>query len=159
MEEIREVLTISAVKYSILKNTTQENMVFDIEKSVALEGNSGPYLQYTHARANSILNKVKARPNISSKSEFKEKEEINLLKLIYRFPEIVGKATQNNSPNLICNYLFKLAQEFNCFYDKISIVKTEQNDMKKARLALTKGVAQVINNGLDLLGIPVLEKM
>lgn len=161
-EQIKNIvgnLTIGATKYSILKHTPIKNMDFNIKQSVALEGNSGPYLQYTYARACSILKKTKKIPKTFDKNVLGEKSELALLKLLIHFPEVVEKATQKYSPNLICNYLFELAQAFNNFYESLPVLKAGSKPLKKARLALVKAAAQVLKNGLNLLGIKAPQKM
>ncbi len=159
-ENIAKMIGIGAVKYNDLCQHYSKNIVFSWEKILNLQGNSGPYLQYTNARACHILKK--AGPNIFSFGNLKKlktKEEIALLKLLERFPETIKKATENYSPNIVCNYLFELAQEFNRFYEMIPVLKTKDKKLKKARLALVKAVSQVMENGLCLLGIQSPEKM
>ena len=171
IEKIADALTISASKYSILKHTPIKNIVFDIKKSVVLQGNSGPYLQYTHARACSILKKsghseqgeesrgIVEKSRDSSGFALRMTKELTLLKFLYNFPEIVEKSAQKYSPNLICNYLFELAQVFNNFYESVPVLKAENQELKKARLNLVAASAQVLKNGLNLLGIQAPEKM
>lgn len=155
---IAEAVGIGAIKYSFLKNNPLHDTTFDFEESISLEGNSGPYLQYTYARAKSILREVgKYSPETLGKLE--NEEEVAILRTLYKFPEIVIDATVNLSPNLLCSFLFDLAQKFNLFYKKHKVLKAESKDLRDARLALTAAVAQVIKNGLYLLGIEVLEKM
>lgn len=151
-------LTIGAIKYSLLKNTPIKNIVFDIEESIDLEGDSGPYLQYTNVRTLSILRKKEVPNNFDSKL-LKQEEEIELLKSLSFFPEVIKKATQSYQPNLICHYLIELAQRFNTFYEEIPVLKAENEDLKKARLALVKATNQVLENALYLLGIDTPEKM
>lgn len=160
-EKIAEVLTIAAVKYSILKVNPEMNVAFDLEKSISLQGDSGPYLEYTHTRTQSVLKKAKSlklkvESKIKTTPEQPNDEETSLLKTVYRFPEVVEEATKQFAPNLICNFLFDLAQKFNLFYDKHRILGEPEEDF---RLALTAAVGQVIKNGLNLLGIEALEKM
>jgi arginyl-tRNA synthetase len=143
-----------------------------------LDGNSGPYLQYTYARTQSVLGKLKTQNSklkTKSQNEKPEKildssfgfdlcaltfeinsEELSLLRAIYRFPEAVLEATQNYAPNLICNYLYDLAQKFNFFYHKHRILESDQQDF---RLVLTMATGQVLKNGLTLLGIAAPERM
>ena len=152
------------------------NAAFDLEKSVSLNGDSGPYLQYTYARTRSVLAKSQNcglvepgsfQPQLEPGSRKLEPEELLLLRTLYKFPEIVEAAAQNYAPNLICTFLFDLAQKFNLFYDKWPILNPEAGRSKQAssadvrnfRLALTAAVGQVIKNGLDLLGIKVVNKM
>jgi len=159
IEKIIDALCIGASKYSILKNTPIKNIIFDIKKSISLQGNSGPYLQYTYARACSILRKSKSGFKDFDQNVLKENKEINLVKLLYNFPEIVEKSAQKYSPNLICNYLFELAQVFNNFYETVPVLKAKNQKLKKARLALVQASAQTLKNGLNLLGIQSPEKM
>jgi len=161
IKKIIDALTIGASKYSILKHTPIKNIVFDIKKSISLQGNSGPYLQYTYARACSILRKsgTKQKSWDSSGSALRMTEELAILKLLYNFPEIVRKSARKYSPNLICNYLFDLAQCFNNFYETVPVLKAKNQEIKKARLALVAASAQVLKNGLNLLGIEAPNKM
>jgi arginyl-tRNA synthetase len=152
---------IGAIKYFDLMHSVQSNVVFDWEKMMNLEGNSGPYLQYTVARTNSVL--AKAR---NLKSEIRNKLEIRNLKLeigelavlrtLIKFPEVISASATNYSPNLLCNFLYDLAQKFNGFYNAERIIGSENEDF---RLALTFGVGQVLKNGLKLLGIQTPERM
>lgn len=158
-EEIAEKVGIAAVKYSFLKNNPLQDSTFDFEESINFEGNSGPYLQYTYARAKSILKETKSptASHLTPTAEF-NKEEMAILRTLYRFPEVVSGAGINLAPNLICNFLFDLAQKFNLFYKKHPVLKAESGK-RETRIALTSAVAQVLKNGLHLLGIEVLEKM
>ena len=159
MEKIAEVGTIAAVKYSVLKVDSKKNVVFDPEKSVSLQGDSGPYLEYTYARTQSVLAKSKIKSQ-KSKLEVDGKsfstEEQLLLRTLYKFPEVVGEAAKTYFPNLICNFLFDLAQKFNLFYDKERILGSENESF---RLKLTAAVGQVLKNGLTLLGIEALPRL
>ena len=181
-EKIAEVLTIASVKYSILRVGPKMEVAFDSKKSVNLEGDSGPYLEYTYARTQSVLRKSgkhlgRWRGNDLDSSEV-NKEEVTILRTIYKFPEIVQEAAQNYAPNLICNFLYDLCQKFNLFYDKHRIIHnslfivqsgnrtkktSSENSLLKGqsafRLLLTAAVGQIIKNGLRLLGIEVLERM
>lgn len=160
-ERIAEKVAIGAVKYSFLRTGLLQEIAFDVEESISLEGNSGPYLQYTFARTQSVLEKAK-----NSKSEFRSlkrvvnfaPEELSLLRILYRFPEVVEETVSGYSPNLVCTYLFDLAQRFNLFYQKHPILKAE-GGRQEFRLLLTQAVGQVIKNGLYLLGIAAPEKM
>ncbi len=170
IEKLKTPLTIGASKYSILKHTPARNISFDIKESVSLEGDSGPYLQYTYVRTKSILRKAKTI-NHELQSTARglnnhnlNKKELDLLRALYRFPEVIEKAAITYNPSLICNYLFSLAQEFNSFYEKLPVLKlpvleTETEKKKKLRLSLVKAVSYTIKNGVYLLGIQVPEKM
>jgi len=170
-----EKIAVAAVKYSFLKVGKDQEIAFDIDESISIEGNSGPYLQYTYARVKSVLQKAKYNPVIASgakqtKTEIAaspfdklriprddmSSEEDVLLRALPHFPEVIAEAAERYAPNLICNYLYDLAQKFNSFYNSQKIVGGEREEFK---LALTAATAQILQNGLRLLGIKTLEKM
>lgn len=154
-DEIAQKAAIAAIKYSMLRVNSTSDISFDIEASVSFEGDSGPYLQYTYARCKSVFRKAgktKTDFRLRGNDNLNEEERI-LARQIMQFPDVVTDAAQNFSPNTICTYLFHLAQEFNLFYAKNPIIG---NDM---RLAMTAATAQVIKNGLYLLGIETMEQM
>jgi arginyl-tRNA synthetase len=158
-KNIAEVVGIGAVKYSRLKTDPLQDSIFDFEESISFEGNSGPYLQYTYTRARSILKDANVKSiGMKSIGELNFEEE-SLLRSLYRYPQEVINAAKNLAPNIICSYLFDLAQKFNLFYKKHKVIKARSDNLKKNRLALTASVAQVMKNGLNMLGIDVLEKM
>lgn len=156
-EEISEKVAMGAIKYSILKVGRMTGMAFDIEESVSFDGDSGPYLQYTYARARSILRKSK-KYDMDSIGLLSNPSELAILRALYKFPETLVVAGETLAPNLLCMYLFNLAQKFNTFYRE-NRVRGEKTDIQNARLALTEGVSQILKNGLEILGIDVLEKM
>lgn len=153
-DETLEQVGVGAVKYSMLKFGRTSDISFSFDESISLEGNSGPYIQYTYARIQSILRKAKGASNVQT--ETLEPEEQELLRHLTQFPEVVGQAAESYSPNLIANYLFNLSQKFNLFYQKHQVVGSESEGF---RSALVAGVGQVIKNGLNLLGIETVEKM
>ena len=146
---------IGAVKYFDLMHNPTSDIVFDWEKVFVLEGNSGPYLQYTVARTNSVLARAPKIPaSLVDKQNLKlDKEELTLLRSFAQFQGIIGNAANNYSPNLLCNYLYDLAQKYNSFYSQHRILG---NDF---RLVLTAATGQILKNGLRLLGIAAPEKM
>lgn len=152
-EEIAEKAALAAVKYSMLKVTASSDIAFDLEKSVSFEGDSGPYLQYTFARAKSVLRKSHIRPMRPISLIRLNQEERGLAAALNYFPEVVTEAAQHFAPNTLCTYLFGLGQAFNLLYAKHEILG---NDL---RLALTAATATVLKNGLFLLGIATLEQM
>ncbi|MBU3957208.1 arginine--tRNA ligase [Patescibacteria group bacterium] len=160
LDQLAEAVALGAIKYSLLKFSRDTTIYFDIDESLALEGNSGPYLQYTYARCQSVLRKAES-PEISlpEKTPQLEPEEVALLRTIYRFPEVIQEAGENYAPNLLCNFLFDLAQKYNLFYNRLPILKAETEELKDFRLALTTTAGQVIKNGLHLLGIETPERM
>ncbi len=163
-KEIAQKIAVGALKYSILKQVNGKDIVFDFDKSLSFEGDSGPYLQYSYARAKSILRKakeerVKSRFDPSQiKSQF-DWASINILeKLLYRFPEIVERAGNEYSPHYIATYLIELASSFNSFYATGKIV--DKKDAESSyKVALTEAFSIVLKNGLNLLGIQAPEKM
>ncbi len=163
--EVAKAVGIGAVKYFDLKHHPTSDIIFDWNKILVLEGNSGPYLQYTAARASSVLRKAKLPisnyqfPINSQISDLKISNEENLiLRALIHFPEVVESAAENYSPNLLCSYLFDLAQKYNGFYNKHRIRGSENLELK-LRLGLTSAVGQVLKNGLTLLGIGTPERM
>ncbi|MDD2935378.1 MAG: arginine--tRNA ligase [Candidatus Pacebacteria bacterium] len=154
-----EQITLSAVKYSILKSASGKDIIFDFDKSISIEGNSGPYLQYTNARINSILEKAKQENIPTWNFDLQAVEDItDIEKLLYRFPEIVELAGATNEPHHVAVYLSDLAQAFNSYYSGIQIVNSSEEN-SSYRVALSQAVGQVIKNGLYLLGIEAPEKM
>ncbi|MBU1557358.1 arginine--tRNA ligase [Patescibacteria group bacterium] len=156
-EKTAEQISVGAVKYTILKSSAGKNIIFDKEKALALEGNSGPYLQYTYARAKSVIDKAESE-GIKSSSKKTNEEILDIEKLLYRFPEVVERAGEEYEPHYIATYLFELAQAFNSYYGNNKIAdKSDENAPYK--VALTEAVAQTIKNGLWLLGIEAPERL
>lgn len=156
-EEIMEQVAIGALKYSILKQSTGSDIVYDFEKSITFEGDSGPYLQYSLARANSVLEKAKGE---KIKTLFKKTptQTSALVKLMYYFPEVVEKAGKELQPHGIVQYLTELASAFNGYYAQNKIVDKE-DEFSPYKIAVTQAFVQAMKNGLWLLGIGVPEKM
>lgn len=161
MEKTGETVGAGAVKYGILKVGRLQDVAFDIEESVSIEGDSGPYLQYTVARTNSVLAKAAFKgtslQGISNLTiqQFNN-EELAIMRALSRFSEIIIAAAKNYSPNLLCNYLFDLAQKYNNFYNVHRIIGSDNEEF---RIMLTAATGQVLKNGLKLLGIETPEKM
>ncbi len=148
---------IGAIKYFDLMHSVGSDVIFDWEKMMNLEGNSGPYLQYTVARTNSVLAKTSIKsPTLHGKYGDLNGEEISILRSLIKFPEVIELAAKSYSPNLLCNYLYNLASKYNSFYGKHKIIGGENEDF---RLLLTFGVGQVLKNGLTILGIQTPERM
>ena len=148
-----------AIKYFDLSHRPTSDINFDWKTTLALEGNSGPYLQYTVARTNSVLAKLKT-DNSKLKASIKNlklnREELSVLRSLSRFSEVIIDASKSYSPNLLANYLFDLAQKYNTFYNKHKIILSKEAIF---RLALTSATGQVLKNGLKLLGIKAPERM
>ena len=157
MNEIASAVAVSALKYSILKQSIGGDIIYDFEKSISFEGDSGPYLQYSYARAHSILEKAKAE-NIMTVFKNIPTEVIEVEKLLYRFPEVVLRSAEEYGPHYIANYLIELARAFNSFYGNNQIIDKE-NPESTYRVALTSAFATVMKNGIYLLGIKTPERM
>ncbi len=157
-EDIAEIVGIGAVKYNDLSQHHSKDIIFSWKKVLNLEGNSGPYLQYTYTRCQSVFKKANKKSTNISLTDFNQEEKI-LLRTFYKFPEIVQEAGDSFSPNLICNFAFDLAQKYNAFYNLHPIIKAKTSQEKEVRLAITLATAQVIKNSLTLLGIKTSERM
>ncbi len=171
-DEVAEQVALAAVKYAMLRGSIGKDVLFDFKESINLQGNSGPYLQYTYARTRSVLHKAgmsnfpAAAGSSGSRDKFQisnvklkvEDEELTLLRSLIHFPEIVEDAGTQYAPHLLGAYLFNLAHGFNEFYQKNPILNQEES-VTQFRLALTQAVGKVIKQGLYLLGIPAPEKM
>ena len=152
---------LGALKYYMLKVDPKKQMMFNPEESVDFAGNTGPFIQYTYARIQSILRKADfdyANVVISTDIEMHEKEK-ELIKLIQLFPEVIQNGAENHSPALIANYTYELVKEFNSFYQQVSILGEENQDKKIFRVQLSKTVGNTIKNAFSLLGINVPERM
>ncbi|MEA3295578.1 MAG: arginine--tRNA ligase [Patescibacteria group bacterium] len=158
-QKIAETVGIGAVKYNDLSQYHNIDIVFDWDKILNLKGNSCPYIQYTFTRCQSVLEKAKFRKAKKTKIIEFNQEENAILRTIYKFPEIIEKAGESFSPNLICNFVFDLSQKYNAFYDKHKIIKADTIEQKEFRIALTFATSQIIKNSLNLLGISTLKKM
>lgn len=163
VEEISEAVTLAAIKYSVLKANPELNVTFDLKQSVSLEGSSGPYLQYTYARCRSVISKSgngEDLRNLASESWCNlAKEEISVVRWLYRYPEVVEEAGNRLCPNLLATYLHELAGRFNTFYNQHSIISADKESQKIFRLRLTLGTAQVLKNGMGILGVTALGRM
>ncbi len=152
-----EEVAVAALKYSVLKQSPGKDIIFDFEKSLSFEGDSGPYLQYAHARANSILEKA-TKEGIEPVLEHNVPEAGTVEKMLYRFPEIVEKAYAEYAPHHISSYLIELARAFSSYYAETKIVDSDDHT-SPYKVGLTKAFKTVLKNGLTILGIPAPEKM
>jgi arginyl-tRNA synthetase len=158
-----KTIGLGALKYYILKVDPKKRILFDPEESVDFQGNTGPFIQYTYARIQSILRKAADIVDIKSKDikqnivlHPKEKE---LIKQLLIFPDIISQAAEQYSPALVANYTYDLVKEFNSFYQQVSILGEEDEQIKIFRIVLSSKVAEVIKTGFGLLGIQVPERM
>lgn len=151
-----ESTILAAVKYAFAKNRIGSDIAYDPKESIALEGNSGPYLQYAHARATSILEKAITQGHSLQQEVPLQTGERSLLRKIGEYSEVVERATEELMPHHICTYLYELAQTFNRFYEENRVIGDEREVL---RLELVSGYAKTLKKGLELLGIHAPEKM
>ncbi len=160
--QLYEMLGLGALKYFILKVDPVKNMLFNPKESIDFNGNTAPFIQYTHARIRSIIRKAQQEKGIRDLNElpciFVEKEKI-LLKLLHQYPAIISQAAENYSPAVVANYVYELSKEFNSFYQEVPILKESNAEVLNFRVHLTQFVGLVIKSGMQLLGIQVPERM
>ncbi|MDP3463920.1 MAG: arginine--tRNA ligase [Bacteroidales bacterium] len=161
--ELFETIGLGALKYFILKVDPKKTMVFNPEESIDFNGNTGPFIQYTHARIKSIERKaaesgIDAEANFIPPAILHEKEK-NLIKLIYQYPSVIQQAATNQSPALVANYVYDLAKEFNQFYQEHSILKEPDTRLRLFRLILSRLTSKVIKSAGALLGIHMPDRM
>ena len=149
---------MGALKYYILKIDPKKRIAFNPEESIDFQGNTGPFIQYTYARIQSILRKAGTQETFSIDISLHPKEK-ELLKLLLLFPGVVQNAALTYSPAVIANYVYELVKEFNSFYQNVSILGEEDLQKRTFRVQLSAKVAEVIAIGFDLLGIQVPERM
>lgn len=157
-EELYKIIGLGALKYFILKVDPKKRILFDPQASVDFQGNTGPFVQYTYARIQSILRKADFDYSASVSVELHEKEK-ELIKQLELYPEVIQQAANNYSPAIIANYTYDLVKEFNSFYQNVSILGEENQDKKTFRVQLSKKVADTIKSAFNLLGIQVPERM
>ena len=162
ISSICEMIGLGGLKYFILKVDPRKNMTFNPKESIDFNGNTGSFIQYTHARICSVLRKAAEQgitlAELNKDIELKEKE-VSLIQALAAFPAVVAQAGKEYSPSLIANYTYDLVKEYNQFYHDFSILKEENADLKNMRLVLSANVAKVIKSAMSLLGIKVPEKM
>ncbi|MBR6140090.1 MAG: arginine--tRNA ligase [Prevotella sp.] len=163
-QEIARIVGMGALKYFILKVDARKNMLFNPEESIDFNGNTGPFIQYTHARIKSIMRKAEAQGINVNDSALGEnavlnEKEIELVQKMNSFTAAVEQAGKDYSPSGIANYCYELTKEFNQWYHDYSVLNAEDEQTKLTRLILAKNVAKTIKNGMALLGIEVPERM
>jgi len=156
-EKVAADVAVSAIKYSILKQDTGGDIIYDFEKSISFEGDSGPYLQYSFARANSVLEKAK-KENILPDPHAFPSELFEVEKLLYKFSEVVLRSAKEYEPHYVANYLIEVARAYNSFYGNNQIVKKD-DPASGYKVALTFAFSFVMQKGLHLLGIESPKKM
>jgi arginyl-tRNA synthetase len=163
---VAKEVALAAIKYFDLSHNRKTEIVFTWDKALSFEGNTGPYLQYTHARIHGILRKLGSGvvaqfigPSEPDKSGNYSGQELSVLRKLIQFPEVLTQAASDYLPNLLCNYLFELSQSFNSFYQEVPVLQEKDDQLRTFRLNLITATAQVLKNGLYLLGIEAPEEM
>ncbi|MCY1234854.1 Arginine--tRNA ligase [compost metagenome] len=157
--KLYKTIGLGALKYYILKVDPKKRILFNPEESVDFAGNTGPFIQYTYARIQSIIRKADFDYSSTMTSISLHEKEKELLKQMETFPEIIQNAAQNFSPALIANYTYELVREYNSFYQAVPILGSDNFDEKVFRVQLSKKVADIIASAFSLLGIDVPERM
>ena len=157
-QQLYRVIGLGALKYYILKVDPKKKIAFNPQESIDFQGNTGPFIQYTYARIQSILRKAGELPALPTSGELHAKER-ELIKQLSLFASVVQQAADTYSPALIANYVYELVKEFNSFYQNVSILGEEDPIKRALRIHLSRKVGEVIATGFDLLGIEVPERM
>jgi len=156
--ELYYTIGLGGLKYYLLKVDPRKGMSFNPDESVDLNGNTGPFIQYAHARISSLMRKAEGVSEVSNATSLHSSER-ELIKHMKDYPQIVDQAANEYSPALICNYAFELVKLYNSFYQSVSIFKEEDDDKKNLRLVVSKNVGEVIKSSMNLVGINVPERM
>ncbi|MBS3738188.1 arginine--tRNA ligase [Mesohalobacter halotolerans] len=154
-----QTIGLGALKYFILKVDPKKRIVFDPQKSVDFQGNTGPFIQYTYARIQSILRQYKSNPNQKLETYRLDEKESELIKILDQFPNLILQSAEQYSPALLANYTYELVKSFNSFYQNLSILGAESDNQKLFRVKLSASTAKVIKIAFKLLGIDVPDKM
>jgi len=162
-ERVYETIALGALKYFILKVDPSKKMLFNPAESIDFNGNTGPFIQYTYARINSLKTKatelnISINKSIDSSTTISNKEK-SLVRTIYKFPNIIAEAGKEHSPSTIANFVYELVKEYNQFYHDHSILKEEDLTTREFRVSLSLKIGQIIKSGMELLGISVPERM
>ncbi|MCB8963920.1 MAG: arginine--tRNA ligase [Bacteroidales bacterium] len=159
--QVYQTVGLGALKYFILKVDPKKNMTFNPKESIDFNGNTGPFIQYTHARIRSVLRKAdNLAPAITIKPEnINTSKELDLIQMINLFPETVGISAESHNPAIIANYAYELAKEYNQFYHDFQILKEANPGIRSFRLELSHQIAEVLKRSMWLLGIDVPDKM
>ena len=168
-EALFEMLGLGALKYFIIKVDPKKTMLFDPKESIDFNGNTGPFIQYTHARIKSILRKAASEgfeKAVVSADVVKDgnvsyllPKEIEIIKLLNTFPVVIKEAGDAHSPAVVANYAYELAKEFNQYYHDVTILKEENQAARNQRLALIEIISRVLVKAMGILGITLPERM
>jgi len=157
-EKLFEMIGMGALKYFLLKVEPKKRLLFDPNESIDFQGNTGPFIQYTHARIRSVLSKAEIKEDFKKPETLKE-TELELIQLMSKYPETLESAAQAHNPAAIANYAYDLAKAYNKFYQTESILKIDDEDLKAFRLKLSKITASTLKKAMNLLGIEMPERM
>jgi len=162
-DNIMRIIGLGSLKYFILKVDPRKNMTFNPKESIDFNGNTGAFIQYAYARIRSVLRKAEEQginilKNLSTSTSVTEKEE-TIVQMLAEYPSIIKEAGTTYSPSCIANYIYELVREYNQFYHDYSILREENEDIKRLRLILSENVSKVIRSGMSLLGIEVPDRM
>ena len=157
-DELYETVGLGALKYFMLKVDPKKRMLFDPAESIDFNGNTGPFIQYTYARIQSILSKYNKKPTIIAEVEMADKEK-EIIKQLTDFPAVIQEAADRYSPALIANYIYELVKEYNGYYQSTTILNAESKELINFRIALSDLAARVIKTGMELLGVSVPNRM
>ena len=158
------MISLGALKYFILKVDPKKTMLFDPKESIDFNGNTGPFIQYTHARIKSILRKADERgvphsASVLNASVELSPKEVRIIKILNTFPSKVAEAGEAHSPALVANYAYELAKEFNQYYHDTPILREENQELLQYRLTLVETIAKVLSKAMSILGITLPERM
>ncbi len=157
-DEVVSTLAASCIKYCMLNVNRKKTVNFNLESATDFGGNSAIYLLYNYVRINSILNKANFKDINIDKYVFNEKEEYSILNSLYDFPDVIDSAYKNSESVIICNYLYNLCGKFSKYYEKVSILKENDEMLKECRLVLLNCIKNVLASGMNILGIKTIDK-
>jgi arginyl-tRNA synthetase len=170
LHERADIISLSAIRFFFLKFDPMKNFVYNPKESLSFEGETGPYIEYSHARINSIFKKLKEKEDIdrdkleeyfhrTNTTLLNEKNEFEMVKTLERFPSVIEDAAKDFKPSSIAHYLLELAQQFNEFYHANPILSCEDKELMKSRLYLIYNVQIILKIGLNLLHIEEIDEM
>jgi arginyl-tRNA synthetase len=162
-EEVYRMIGLGALKYFILKVDPKKNMTFNPNESIDFNGNTGPFIQYTYTRIQSVIRKAKEanlmnRLTLNAKMDLPEKE-LGIIKMLEDLPAVIFESAETYNPGLIANYCYELAREYNQFYHDFPILKEEDIDLRFVRIMITEVTGKVIGTAMNLLGIDMPDRM
>ena len=158
-DQLNKMIGMGALKYFILKVDSKKRILFNPDESIDFNGNTGPFIQYTHARIQSLLKKGGELSDNFNESLIINDKEKQIIKKILEFPSVIKNAGSNLSPATIINYTYDIVKDYNSYYQSVSILKISDKEMKNFRMSLSLMVARIIRNSMNLVGIDVPEKM